>query len=247
MQAHAHGFDVAIEDLSDRTYMLALQGPEAQAILQKLTPADLATLPFHTGLETTVAGVPTVLGATGYTGEYGYELLFPVEQAVTIWNTLLEAGKEDGLLPCGLAAAANSLRFEPCLPLYGHEIDQETDPLSARLGWAVSFTRQLQLGRDALLKIKLEGPAKLLVGFEMADRGVPRPEYPVAVNGAVAGRVTTGMKSPHHRPLRRLAYVPASHARLGSEIDIMIHDRRRKRSWSSGRSMWRRTGGNDEV
>jgi aminomethyltransferase len=227
LQAHAHGFDVEIEDLSDRTYMLALQGPKAQQILQRLTPADLAAMPFHTGQETTVAGVPVVLGATGYTGEYGYELFFPVEQAVTIWNTLLETGKEDGLLPCGLAAR-DSLRFEPCLPLYGHEIDQDTDPFSARLGWAVSFAKGDFVGRDALLKIKLEGPAKLLVGFEMVDKGVPRPEYPVAVAGVVAGRVTTGMKSPTTGRFVGLAYVPSSHAKLGTEIDILIRDQPKK-------------------
>jgi aminomethyltransferase len=227
LQAHTDGFDVAIEDLSDRTYMLALQGPKAQAILQRLTPADLDAVPFHTGLETSVAGVPTVLGATGYTGEYGYELFFPVEQAVMVWNALLDAGRDYGLLPCGLAAR-DSLRFEPCLPLYGHEIDQETDPISARLGWAVSFAKGDFVGRDALLKIKLEGPARLLVGFEMVDKGVPRPEYPVAVDGVVAGKVTTGMKSPTTGRFVGLAYVPASHSKLGSSIDIVIRDQPKK-------------------
>ncbi|MER2600259.1 MAG: glycine cleavage system aminomethyltransferase GcvT [Caldilineales bacterium] len=223
MRAHAAGFDVTIKDLSDDTYMLALQGPKAQAILQRLTAADLAAMPFHTGLETEVAGIATVLGATGYTGEYGYELFFPTARAVEMWQALLQAGAADGLLPCGLAAR-DSLRFEPCLPLYGHEIDQNTDPLSARLGWAVSFDKGDFVGRDALLKIKLEGSSRLLVGFEMVDKGVPRPEYPVAVAGQIVGHVTTGMKSPATGRFVGLAYVPASHAKLGSTIDIVIRD-----------------------
>lgn len=223
LQAHAIGFDVELQDLSDAVYMLALQGPKAQAVLQRLVSADLGQMPFHTSLETEVGGIPTLLGATGYTGEYGYELFFPVEQAVTMWQQLLAAGAEDGLLPCGLAAR-DSLRFEPCLPLYGHEITQEIDPLSARLGWAVSFDKGGFIGRDALLKIKLESPAQLLVGLEMVDKGVPRPDYPVAVQGQVVGKVTTGMKSPTTGRFVALAYVPASHAKLGSLVDIIIRD-----------------------
>jgi aminomethyltransferase len=223
MQAHASSFDVALEDISDATYMLALQGPKAQAILQRLTPADLARMPFHSCLETEVAGIPTMMGATGYTGEYGYELFFPVERAAEMWNRLLEAGHEDGLLPCGLAAR-DSLRFEPCLPLYGHEIDNDIDPISARLGWAISFDKGDFVGRDALLKLKLEGTTHLLVGFEMVDKAVPRAGYVVTVDGAAAGEVTTGMKSPTTGRFVGLAYAPASHARLGSEIAIMIRD-----------------------
>ena len=223
MAAHAAGFDVTIDDISDATYMLALQGPKAQSILQRLTAADLDAMPFHSCLETEVAGVATVLGATGYTGEYGYELFFPVDQAVTVWNTLLAEGKEDGLLPCGLAAR-DSLRFEPCLPLYGHEIEQDIDPVSARLSWAISFAKGDFIGRDALLKLKLEGTSHLLVGFEMVDRAVPRGEYLVAVDGVTVGEVTTGMKSPTTGRFVGLAYVPVSHAKTGSEIDIVIRD-----------------------
>ncbi len=223
LQAHTHGFDVRITDISDSTYMLALQGPKAEAILQRLTPANLTEMPFHSCIETEVAGIPALVGATGYTGEFGYELFFPVEQAVTLWRTLLEIGKDDGLVPCGLAAR-DSLRFEPCLPLYGHEIDQDVDPISARLGWAVSFDRGDFVGRDALLKIKLEGPSHLLVGFEMVDKAVPRGGYQVAIDGVTQGEVTTGMKSPTTGRFVGLAYVPASHAKLGSTIDILIRD-----------------------
>jgi aminomethyltransferase len=223
LQAHAYGFDVHVKDISDATYMFALQGPKAQEILQRLTSANLADMPFHTCVESEVAGVPTLIGATGYTGEYGYELFFPIDQAVTLWRTLLAAGKDDGLVPCGLAAR-DSLRFEPCLPLYGHEIDQDVDPISARLGWAVSFDKADFIGRDALLKIKLEGPSDLLVGFEMVDKAVPRGGYEVAIDGVTRGEVTTGMKSPTTGRFVGLAYVPADHAKLGSAIDILIRD-----------------------
>lgn len=223
LQAHAVGYDVHVTDISDATYMLALQGPKAQAVLQRLTTLDLATVPFHTCAQAEVAGVPTLIGATGYTGEYGYELFFPVAEAAKLWWGILAAGKDDGLLPCGLAAR-DSLRFEPCLPLYGHEIHQDIDPISARLGWAVSFNRGDFIGRDALLRIKLEGPKQVLVGFEMVDKGVPRGDYPVAIDGQVVGKVTTGMKAPTSGRFVGLAYVPASHAALGSEIDILIRD-----------------------
>lgn len=227
MQLHAVGLNVSVTDISDETYMLALQGPRAQAVLQKLTDLDLATVKFHTCAPATVNGVAALLGATGYTGEYGYELFFPATEAVAMWNAILEAGQPEDILPCGLAAR-DSLRFEPCLPLYGHEIHARIDPISARLSWAISFKKGDFIGRDALLKIKMEGPAQRLVGFEMVERGVPRAEFPVAINGQVVGIVTTGMKSPTTDRFVGLAYVPAAFAALGSQIDIVIRDAPKK-------------------
>jgi aminomethyltransferase len=221
LHAHAHRFTVDIADISEEIYMVALQGPEAQAILQGLTPLNLADLPFHACARAEIAGVPALIGATGYTGEYGYELFFPVSQAVFVWRTLLDAGRVEGLLPCGLAAR-DSLRFEPCLPLYGHEIDQDVDPISARLGWAVSFAKGDFLGRDALLKIKLEGPSHRLVGFEMKDKAVPRAGYDVIVSGVVAGQVTTGMMAPSSGRFVGLAFVPAEAAKPGTEIEVVV-------------------------
>ncbi|RME64228.1 MAG: glycine cleavage system aminomethyltransferase GcvT, partial [Caldilineae bacterium] len=195
LQSHLHGYQAQLRDISDETYMLAVQGPKAEAILQRLTDADLSAVPARTALEATVAGAPMLLGRTGYTGEDGFELYLPADQAVAFWDRLLEAGRDDGLLPCGLAAR-DSLRFEACMPLYGHEIDAHTNPLEARLGWTVSFDKPDFLGREALLKEKLEGTSRLLVGFEMVDRAVPREHYPIAIDGQVVGHVTTGMKSP---------------------------------------------------
>ena len=220
LQAHVHGFDIVLTDVSDATYMMALQGPKAEQILQRLTTADLSKLATRTSLITEVGGVEMLVGRTGYTGEDGFELYLPAADAVAFWECLLAVGKEDGLLACGLAAR-DSLRFEACMPLYGHEISAEVNPLSARLGWTISWDGDF-IGRDALLKIKLEKPEQLLVGFEMIDRAVPREHYDIAVDGRVVGFVTTGMKSPTLGKFVGLGYVPRQVAKLGTELDILI-------------------------
>jgi aminomethyltransferase len=223
MKAHSAGFAVTIEDISDNTYMLAIQGPKAQAVLQRLCSIDLAGVPFHSCAWADVAGVRTLIGATGYTGEYGYELFFPADDAVAMWRRILEEGKPEGILPCGLAAR-DSLRFEPCLPLYGHELSPELNPLGAGLGVFVDFGKGDFVGRDALLKVKLEGPEYKLVGFEMVDRGVARDHYHVLIDGKPGGWVTTGMKSPTSGRFVGMAYVLAAAAVPGTELQIVIRD-----------------------
>ncbi len=221
MQAHTHGYAVELTDISDETYMLAVQGPQAETILQRLTDADLSAVQARTALQTDLAGVQTVMGRTGYTGEDGFELYFPADQAVQLWNDILEAGRDDGLLACGLAAR-DSLRFEACLPLYGHEIDASINPFEARLGWTVSLDKPGFVGREHLLKVKLEQSARLLVGFEMIDKAVPREHYDIAVDGNIIGYVTTGMKSPTLGRFLGLGYVPRGYHKLGTELDIMV-------------------------
>jgi aminomethyltransferase len=220
MSAHVRDQDVSLIDVSDDLYMLALQGPKAEAILQPHTPADLTKLAARTAVETTILNAPAVVGRTGYTGEDGFEMYVPEAMAVTIWQRLLESGAAFGLLPCGLAAR-DSLRFEAAMPLYGHEIDATITPLDARLGWTVAWEKQF-IGRNALLKVKLEQPARLLVGFEMVDKAVPREHYPIAVDGASVGHVTTGMKSPTLDRFIGLGYVPRGLSALGTEIDIIV-------------------------
>ena len=220
LQAHGAGFDVRIADISDETYMLALQGPRAAAILQGLTNLDLAQLPFHTCARGLVTGVPALIGATGYTGEYGYEFYFPVKHAIPVWRALLAAGA----VPCGLAAR-DSLRFEVALPLYGHEIGPRIDPFSARLGRFVDMAKGPFIGRDALLKIQLEGPARKLVGLEMLDPAVPREGYPVVVDSETVGEVTSGIKSPTLERFLALALVAVRHAAVGTELAILVRDK----------------------
>jgi aminomethyltransferase len=224
LQLHAARFDVAITDLSPTTCLLALQGPHAQTILQPLTDLDLASLPYHRCAWATVAGVRTLIGATGYTGEYGYELCFPAADAVLLWHALLTAGGPHGLVPCGLAAR-DSLRLEAGLPLYGQELAADIDPFTAGLGRFVHFSAGEFIGREALLKIKLEGPARTLVGFELIDPAVPRSGYPVLLTGRQVGAVTSGMKSPTTGRFIGLAFVPAAVATPGTELVILVRDK----------------------
>lgn len=220
------GYDVGLRDISDSTCMLALQGPAAERILQRLTPADLSQLDTRRAAETTLIGARALVGRTGYTGEDGFELYFPAAEAVEVWTALLEAGRDDGLLACGLAAR-DSLRFEACLPLYGHELDAHTSPLEARMGWTISWHKGF-VGREALLKQKMEGPPRLLVGLEMVDRAVAREHFDVAVDGAVVGHTTSGMKSPTLDKFLALAFVPPAHSALGSQVDVLVRGQPRK-------------------
>ncbi len=227
LQSHATGYRIQLTDISDETYMLAVQGPKAAEVLQRMTDTDLENIAARTGLRATVGGVEMLLGRTGYTGEDGFELYLPAESAVSFWNDLLAAGAADGLLPCGLAAR-DSLRFEACMPLYGHEIDAETNPFEARQGWTVSLEKPDFLGRAALLQAKAEENRKILVGFEMIERAVPRDHYEIAVGGQVVGYVTTGMKSPTLDKFVGLGYVPPAYQKLGTEIDILIRGAAKK-------------------
>lgn len=221
---HKHGLDVQVENVSEQMYMLALQGPKAQAILQPLCTADLSNLKYHMAEETDVAGVPALVGRTGYTGEDGFELFFPTAKAGLVWDAIMESGKPQGLLPIGLAAR-DSLRFEACMPLYGQEISATRGPIEAGLGWAVSFDKGDFIGREALLKTRLEGPAAKLVGFEMTEGGVPRHGYAVQAGNAVCGEVTSGMYSPTTDKFLGLAYVPAEHSAPGTPLGIVIRDK----------------------
>lgn len=219
--AHTDGYDVRVKDVSDETYMLAFQGPKAPEIMNRLMIADLDQMARFTALQEVVFGeVPMLIGRTGYTGEDGFELFFPSKDAVRVWEAILEAGREDGVLPVGLAAR-DSLRFEPCMPLYGHELSAQISPIEARLTFAVSFEKDF-IGRDALLKKRLEYPEKLLVGFEMVDKGVAREGYPVNLAGQEAGFVSSGMFSPTLKRYLGMAFVPREASKIGTEIEIMI-------------------------
>jgi aminomethyltransferase len=220
LRSHAAGYDVTVTDISVETFMMALQGPKAQDILQQVTDADLANLRFHFSTRADVAGIPTLIGNTGYTGEYGYELFFPADKAEKMWKAIMEAGLPHGLKPIGLAAR-DSLRFEPCLPLYGHELSPTLSPIEAGLTFAVKFDKGEFLGRQALLKQKLEGPERKLVGIEMVDKGVPREHYAIRVEDA-EGIVTSGMFAPTLKAYLAMALLPAPYAKLDQEVEVII-------------------------
>jgi aminomethyltransferase len=226
MEANAHGFDVSLLDMSEDLYMLALQGPRAESILQPLVSADLSRLDARVATETQILDARAIIGRTGYTGEDGFELYIDAHAITDVWATLLERGAPHGLLPCGLAAR-DSLRFEACMPLYAHEINASTNPLEARLGWTISWDQDF-IGRAALLKVKLETPARLLIGFEMLDKAVPREHYPILLDGEPAGFVTTGMKSPTLDKFLGMGYVPSPLSAVGTEIEIVVRGQSRR-------------------
>ena len=215
-------WDVILDDATDRTGMIALQGPRAEAILQKLTAANLAALPYFDAVDATVASVPTLIGRTGYTGEDGFELYFPVDQSERLWTAILEAGHPEGLLPIGLGAR-DTLRLEAKMALYGHELNTEINPLEAGLGWAVNFDKGEFIGRAALLAVREAKPARRLVGFRMTERGgAPRAGYVVQVGDTSVGYVTSGTHAPTLGQSIGLALVSRGAAGVGKPLDIII-------------------------
>jgi aminomethyltransferase len=224
IKAHIGDFDVEVRDLSDETYMLAFQGPKAAEILDRLTHVNLEEVSRFTAVTDVIfEDVPVLIGRTGYTGEDGFELFFPTEYALKVWEGILDAGEAEGVKPIGLAAR-DSLRFEPCMPLYGHELSPDITPIEARLSFAVSFDKDF-IGREALLEQKQEGPEYILVGFEMVDKGVPRHGYTVTQNDHGVGQVTTGMFSPTTGRYLGMARVPREISDPGTEIKVIIRDK----------------------
>jgi len=222
LQQHTADYDVAVEDVSDETYMVALQGPQALDLLQHLVAVDLKKVARFTSVEADVAGVNCLIGRTGYTGEDGVELFFPADQAVYLWEKILSTGIE--VKPVGLAAR-DSLRFEPSFPLYGHEIDANTSPLEANLGWVCKFDSEF-IGREALLKQKEQGLSKKLVGFELTDKGMPREGYSVATPaGQEIGTVVTGLYAPTVEKYCGHAFVAPEYAKVGTKLNILIRNK----------------------
>ncbi len=226
MQEHSQGFNVQLENISSATTMLALQGPKAEAILDRVTDVDVTKLWFHGVVEGVLCGdVPAIIARTGYTGEDGFELFFENAYAERVWNSLLQAGQVDGLKPIGLGAR-DSLRFEPKLALYGHEISDQINPYEAGLGWVVKLDKGPFIGREALQRIKAEGPRRKLVGLEMIGRGIARQGYLVATpEGETVGEVTSGMPAPTLGKNLALALVRADLARLGTELDVIVRNK----------------------
>ena len=223
LRQHAEEYAVEVENVSDQTSMLALQGPRAEAILGRVADADVASIPFHGVTNGVLFGdVPALIARTGYTGEDGFELFLANDHARTVWDGLLDEGRADGLKPVGLGAR-DSLRFEAKLALYGHEIDESINPYEAGLGWVVKLDKGPFIGCEALQQIKAEGPRRKLVGLEMTGRGIARGGYRVqTLDGEDVGEVTSGMPAPTLGKNLALALVRADLAKIGCEIDVLI-------------------------
>jgi aminomethyltransferase len=216
--------DVQLTDRSDETSLLAIQGPKSLATLQKLTQADLASMPYYTSVRAEVAGIEMVVSRTGYTGELGFELYFDssVGSAEQVWRAITDAGREHGLQPVGLGAR-DTLRLEMGFCLYGNDIDRSTNPLEAGLGWITKLDKGPFVGRDALLRLKEEGMKRRLVGFVVQEqRAFPRHGYEIRSRGGVAGQVTSGTFSPVLEKGIGMGYVRADLATSGSTVDVVI-------------------------
>jgi aminomethyltransferase len=223
---HVHEL-VELKNVSADYCQIALQGPDAIGILQKLTTTPLEEIKYYHFREGEVDGVASIISRTGYTGEDGFEVYAAAEKAEQLWNKILEAGNHgtpEGALPCGLAAR-NTLRLEAGMALYGHEINEMTTLLEANLGWICKLNKGEFTGRDVLAKQKEEGIKRRLVGFEMTERGIARDEQEVLINGERKGYVTSGSPAPFLKKNIGMAYVPVEFSGEGQEIQIDVRGR----------------------
>jgi aminomethyltransferase len=214
-------FDAKAENAGPRYSQLAIQGPRAKEILQRLTRAALDSVRYYHFIFGSVSGVECLIARTGYTGEDGFEIYFDPQFSEKLWGDLLGAGESAGMIPCGLGAR-NTLRLEAGMCLYGHEIDAETTPLEAGLDWICKLGKGAFLGSAVLARQKEKGILRKLVGFEMLDKRIGRDGYPVSIEGREVGRVTSGGPSPSLKKNIGMAYVPPQSSALGTEIDISI-------------------------
>jgi aminomethyltransferase len=213
-----------VDDRSDRTALIAPQGPNAAELLAELTDLDLSGLGYYRALRGSVAGVDCLVARTGYTGEDGFELLCDARRATVLWEALLASGQAHGIRPCGLGSR-DTLRLEAGMPLYGNELTRETNPYEANLGRVVKLDKGEFVGRAALAAVQQSGPRRKLVGLVMRDGAVARHGYPVLVDGRESGVVTSGTASPTLDEKIAMAYLPASSAAPGGEVEVVVRER----------------------
>lgn len=228
---NAKGFNVKIEEISDDVAMFAVQGPNAEKTLQKISTEDLSKIERFKCAHSRLANVDVFLSRTGYTGEDGFEVfiweasLANSDNAVKLWNAILEAGKTFGIEPCGLGAR-DTLRLEAGMCLYGNDIDENTTPLEAALGFVVKFQKENFVGKEALLKQKNEGIKRKRVGIRIIEQGIPRPSYEIySDKGENIGHITSGTFSPLLKCGVGMAYIQTSQAQEGNIINVKIRDK----------------------
>lgn len=228
INSHKSSFDVSITNASQNFCQIAIQGPKAEEILQKLTENELSQIKYYHFVEGKVDGFSAIISRTGYTGEDGFEIYAEAEKAETIWKKLLDAGNygmEQGILPCGLAAR-NTLRLEAAMSLYGHELSDSITPLEANLSWICKFDKGDFIGRKALLEQKEKGLTRKIVGFEMTEKAIARDGYDVYVEDRKVGYVTSGSPAPFLKKNIGLAFLPIEFTKLGQEIKIDVRGKR---------------------
>ena len=220
--------DVEMHNISDKTSLLAVQGPKAAEALQSLTDIDLASMEYYSFTKGTFAGVENVVvSATGYTGAGGFEIYCDNEHAEKVWDAIFEAGKPFNIQPIGLGAR-DTLRLEMGFCLYGNDIDDTTSPIEAGLGWVTKFTKKFT-NSEALLAQKEAGVKRKLIGFEMIDRGIPRHDYEIVNEaGDVIGKVTSGTQAPSLQKAIGMGYIDKEQSKEGTEIYISIRNNKIK-------------------
>jgi glycine cleavage system T protein (aminomethyltransferase) len=220
------GFGAVLDDRSLATALCAVQGPKSAAILQPLTAVELAGLRYYAIAEGAVAGIPALVARTGYTGEDGFEVFVEWGRASELWDALLKGGRRRGVVPCGLGAR-DTLRLEAGMPLYGNELDLDTNPFEAGLGRVVKLDKTADfVGRAALERVARDGPAKRLVGLVVRGRGIARHGYPVFVGDRRTGVVTSGTQSPTLNVPIAMAYVAPGDAEPGTMVEVEIREQR---------------------
>ncbi len=212
-------FDVTIDNISDTIAQLAIQGPKSEAVMQRLVDFNLGELKYYWAAEVKLKDIPVLLSRTGYTGEDGFEVYADHTHAHQLWDLVFEAGRDFGIKPVGLGAR-DTLRFEMRYCLYGNDIDQTTNALEAGLGWITKFDKGDFIGREALLKIKEQGLARKLIGFEIIGAGIPRPHQDIFHQGRKAGHVTSGTYSPSLKKGIGMGYVEIAGCEVGTNLQI---------------------------
>lgn len=241
MEENSTGFHVELSNLSAETAELALQGPLAEAILSKLTEADLQQLAYYWFIpEATVAGRTVMISRTGYTGEDGFEIYSRPADAAYLWEAIMQAGEPYGLLPAGLGCR-DTLRFEAALPLYGHELARDITPLEAGIGKFVAFDKGEFNGRDALAEQRRLTPQRRLAGFVLNGRGVARAGYPVLFQEQRIGTVTTGSYAPTLNKNIGLALIEAAYAGIGQQLAVEIRGKNIVAAEVIGKPFYRRS------
>ncbi len=212
-------FNVDIRNISDEIGQLAIQGPKAELVVQRLVDVNLNELKYYWAIETQIRGIDVLLSRTGYTGEDGFEIYMSAEDGLKIWDVVFEAGRDFGIRPIGLGAR-DTLRFEMRYCLYGNDIDSTTNPLEAGLGWIVKFDKGDFVGKDALLRIKEAGLKRKLVGFETKGKGIPRQHQKILSGNQEVGFVTSGTFSPSLKKGIGMGYVDLPFSEPGNKLSV---------------------------
>jgi len=223
--SHKADFDVVLTNASADYCQIAIQGPKAVAILQRLTDTQLEPIKYYHFTIGEVDGVESIISRTGYTGEDGFEVYAPADKAEQLWNKMLETGKDEGILPCGLAAR-NTLRLESAMSLYGHELGDDISTLEANLGWITKLQKGDFIGREQIAAQKESGLERKIAGFEMKEPGIARDGFDVYVGDEKVGRVTSGSPAPFLKKNIGLAFLPPEFANVGQEIRIDVRGKR---------------------